>query len=246
MSESRQPVGILLIATNKYKQFVQPLIAALDKNFLPGHQLKIFLFSDGFWDKELTEFANCPRINIQHIEIPSYKFPQATLYRYKIFTSRGKDIYKDCSHLFYLDVDMGIVSPVGKEILAPITAVRHPGFYISDSGSWGNDPKSLAYTLARERKHYYAGGFQGGSLDHYWAIMTLLANRIDIDEQNGVMAEWHDETHWNWFLANNPVFNELTPEYCMVEQQELRKKWGIDHFQPKIVALAKDHKKLRE
>lgn len=245
MSEPRQPVGILLIATGKYDQFVQPLILALDKYFLPDRPLTVFLFTDAISPENTIEFISTQRVQIKPYRIPSYKFPQATLYRYKIFTSIGKDAYKVCSHLFYMDVDMGIVAPVGEEILAPITAVRHPGFY-NDGGSWGNDAQSLAYTAPEKRKHYYAGGFQGGSLDHYWAIMTLLAHRISQDEANGVMAEWHDESHWNWYLAENPVFNELSPEYCMVEQHELRQKWGIDHFNPKIVALAKDHAELRK
>jgi hypothetical protein len=31
----------------------------------------------------------------------------------------------------------------------------------------------------------------------------------------------------------------------MVEQVELRRKWGIDKLTPRIIALAKDHKQIR-
>lgn len=243
MSKPNQPitVGILLIATNKYKHFVQPLIYDLGKNFFKGHVVTIFLFTD-----DLNEgYFHDGNFGLKYFKIPSYKFPEVTLYRYKTFLSHGIDIYKDCTHLFYLDVDMGIVAPVGEEILGDIVAVRHPGFF-NGGGSWGNDPASLSYTDPDKRKHYYAGGFQGGSHDHFLAVADQLRARIQTDEENGIMAEWHDETHWNWYLANNPGFKELTPEYCMVEQQHLREQWGIAHFQPKIIALAKNHDELRK
>lgn len=239
MPDTCKKIGILLIATNKYKQFVNPLITALDKYFLPNHQLSVFLFTDEMHYK----FNASERISILITQIPPYKFPFATLYRYKIFADNS-NLFNLCDYLFYMDVDMDIVAPVGDEILAPLTAVRHPGFY-NGGGSWGNDPKSTAYTKPENRKHYYAGGFQGGSKNYYLSVVCLLADRIAADEENEIMAQWHDETHWNWYLANNPVFKELSPEYCMVEQQHLRQDWGIDHLEPKIIALAKDHAELR-
>jgi hypothetical protein len=76
--------------------------------------------------------------------------------------------------------------------------------------------------------------------------MKQMALHIDEDERNGVMAEWHDEGHWNKYLSESIYYKELSPAYCMVEQQELRGKWGIDKFEPKIVALEKNHKTIRE
>jgi hypothetical protein len=32
----------------------------------------------------------------------------------------------------------------------------------------------------------------------------------------------------------------------MVEEPEKRKAWGIDHLEPKIIALSKDHKKYQK
>lgn len=236
----KQPVGILLIATNKYKQFVQPLIDSLNENFLTDRELIVFLFTD-FPELPLN---SSNRLTIKKYKIPNYKFPEATLYRYKIFTHLGSEIYQGCSHLFYMDVDMKVVAPVGEEILDFLVATRHPGFY-NGGGSWGNNPESTSYTSPGNRRRYYAGGFQGGELATFLTVMYLLDKRIDIDKANGVMAEWHDETHWNKYLADSDGFKELTPDYCMVEQKELRQQWGIDHFEPKILALEKNLEEIR-
>lgn len=242
--QERKQIGLLLIATNKYKQFVQPLIDGIEKHFLKNHNVNIFLFTD-----EIGNYR-AERKNIIQSSIPSYKFPFASLYRYKIFDEH-KELLNKMDYLFYLDVDMAIVGEVGDEIFGEgLTAVYHPGYY--KSAGWGSpnvDERSQAFVPLEHRKSYFAGGFNGGRTDRYLTVCAILKARIELDEKNGVMAEWHDESHLNALLNNNnnPLFipNQLTPSYCMVEQQSLRELWGIDHLEPKIIALNKNHKELR-
>ena len=240
--------GLLLIATRKYKQFVPSLAKQIHDYVLPGEEKHIFLFSDGIIDLSAVD-KNFDKIHITEIGIEPYKFPYATLYRYKIF-SENAELMGHCSHLLYLDVDMAIVSPVGEEILVDgLMAVRHPGFYTSDGwGSNGNSEKSTSWFPADKRKHYYAGGVQGGKTEEYLLACKILAQNIETDEKNEVMAEWHDETHWNKYCnyERPELVTEFNPSYCMVEQQHLRKSWGIADLPVKIIALAKDHKTIRE
>lgn len=237
-------IGILIIATNKYKQFVQPLIDSAKENLFPGHQVTFHLFTD---DVSINYEGN-DRIQIKKYLIPSYKFPLATLYRYKIFTDHRSHITDDFT--FYTDVDMRFDNPVGDELLVPaLVAVHHPGFYISKGwGSGGCSTESLAYLPTEKRINYCAGGFQGGKNFLYMEACAILASRIADDEARNVMAEWHDETHWNWLLNNGTCLMPIkmfSPEYCMVEQQDLREKWGIANLVPRIVALKKNHEEIR-
>lgn len=236
-------IGILLIATRKYKQFVQPLLDNLAQYFLDGFPKTIFVFTDE--GMKLNGHGSI----VKQIIIPDYKWPLPTLYRYKIFRENYSELIQ-CSHLYYMDVDMSIMAPVREEILVDgLMAVRHPGFYVSDLwGSEGNPETSLSFFPVSKRKHYYAGGVQGGRSSVYLEASVILAQRIDDDEQRGVRAEWHDETHWNKYtnFDRPELVNEFTPSYCMVEQEYLRKSWGIDHLEPKIIALSKDHNSIRE
>tara|TARA_R110000868_G_scaffold366197_1_gene629114 strand:+ start:681 stop:1385 length:705 start_codon:yes stop_codon:yes gene_type:complete len=231
----RKQVTLLLIATKQYKQFVQPLIEGVKKYFLINHDVTVELFTD-----EIRPYEGDERVKVSQTLIASYAFPEVTLYRYKIFLSKKHD----CDYIYYLDVDMAIVSEVGEEIFGDIVAVRHPGFYLG-GGSWCDDKNSLAYTEPENRYRYYAGGFQGGG-EKYYRAMKQMALHIDEDVRNGVLATWHDESHWNKYLSECKIYKELSPAYCLVEQQELREKWGISEFEPKIIALAKDHKTIRE
>lgn len=238
--------GILLIATNKYKQFVQPIIDGIEKYFFVNHPVEVHLFTDDTGGY----FTTCcdSRVEVITHSIPSYKFPFATLYRYKIFNDH-KESFKNCSHIFYSDVDMAFVDFVGDEILPDgkedegLVATLHPGFY-KGGGSWGNDQFSTSYTHPLSRKKYYAGGFQGGEKKAYLQACKLLSENIAEDESKGIIAIHNDETHWNCYLSVRRP-KELTPEYCQVEELDKRRRWGTNGFVPRIIALAKDHNALR-
>ena len=147
-------------------------------------------------------------------------------------------------YVYYIDADMRFVAPVGDEILGELVGVQHPGFY-RGGGSWEISQLSEAFVPTMLRKEYICGGFQGGS--RYVKAFNILRLLIDEDEKTGNRAKWNDESHWNNYYAYlHLAFTILSPSYCMVEEPEKRKAWGIDHLEPKIIALAKDHKKYQK
>lgn len=226
-------IGLLLIATGRYDIFLQPLIDSVDKYFFRHDSITIYLFTD-----KLPKLMYSDRISIDLIHTPHKPFPYSTLYRYKYFTQAAEKI--DCDSLFYSDVDMKFVGEVGREILGDIVCVQHPGFYKGGWGSEGCSKMSLAYLPPEMRNGYKAGGFQGGKTDRYLEASEVIASRIKLDEEIGVMAQWHDETHWNWFLqmkAKN--IKVLDPSYCYPES------WSLP-FRKRLLALDKDHKAIRK
>lgn len=231
-------IGVLILATLKYKKFVQPLLDDIKKYFLVDYEIEIHLFTD---DCEL-EYIGDSRVKIIKDLIVAYKYPQITTYRYKIFTSKK---YPNCDYLFYFDVDMSICDFIGNEILGNIVAVLHPGFSRKGGGSWCNDFNSTAYTFPEFELAYYAGGFQGGERERYYRAMESMKRDLEEDEKNNAIPEWHDEGTWNKYLSERRYFKVLDSSYCMVEEISLRKAWEIDHLQPKIIALAKDHSEIR-
>ena len=235
-------IGVLLICTGKYDIFLQPLVNNIDKNFFEGNDIEIYLFSDKEHDLKKSD-----RINIVHIPTSHKPFPYPTLYRYKYFTEAADKI--NCDFIFYMDVDMSIADKVGEEILPDLindeglVATLHPGFY-RGGGSWGDNIQSKSYTLPKNRNKYYAGGFNGGETKAFLKMSKILSDNIDDDESRGVIAEHNDETHINWYLSTRTP-KTLTPEYCQVEEIFKRKKWGVNNFKPRIIALKKNHAKLR-
>lgn len=218
-------IGVLIIFTGKYDCFYPQLVAGINKYFLPNHERTIYAFSDkgiGF-------------------NVPTYRFPLPTLLRYHWFTQYANAIEGDV--LYYIDVDMKVVAEVGDEILPDETglvATRHPGFWNGGWGDYGTDKSSLAYVPIRDRKGYYAGGFQGGTRDVYLTAAAEMAQSIEIDKRRRVRAHQNDESHWNKYLVSHP-FKEISPSYCFPEAA-----WAKDlPFEKRIIALDKNHEQIR-
>lgn len=240
-------IALLLIATGKYDIFLDPLFDSLQKHFFKRDKVNIYLFSDMkcAWRPSQQFYFLSSGTTIQQIQIPHEPFPLATLNRYRNFNSIREQLYDDKNdYVFYCDVDMLFVDDVDTEILPNgvtdngLVAVRHPGFI---KGGWGSpnvNPLSKAFVPEDERGMYFAGGFQGGILHSYMEMCNILYHAIETDKKNGVMAEWHDESHFNKYLSvsdSNP--RVLGHEYCMPDDNI--------SGNPKILALSKDHNALR-
>ena len=228
-------ICILTIATNKYIQFVERLLNNIEENFLNGHEIECLLFTDH--EVEASD-------NVRVCQIDHEPWPMPTLKRYNYFV-KEKDFILEHDYCFYFDADMRIDNPVGEEVLADgVVATRHPYQSLMDpsSQSFDRNPKSLAYVpFDQKTVSYYAGGFNGGKTESFMEMAEVIANNVNKDLEKGVVALWHDESHMNRYLIDNPPALQLTPTYCYAEEF-----YGTDYpYEPKIIALKKNHNELR-
>jgi len=241
-------IGLLLIATGKYDQYVKLLLESIEKHFFREQEIRVFLFTDK--DKIPT---STNRVKVITIQIPHQPWPFPTLYRYKYFTDWSQQIREQqCDMLFYCDVDALFIKDFGQENLLPansvtknyLVAVAHCGF---SEGGWGSNnvhPESRAYLpITLRRPSYCMGGFQGGTTEEYLSACYQLANNIADDMSRGIMAEWHDESHWNWLLKSNPynyaIYTLEGGRLFMAEEMEGAREKAT------ILALKKDHEAMR-
>jgi histo-blood group ABO system transferase len=230
-------ICILNIATNKYIQFVEQLLNSVEENFLNGHEISALVFTN----HEIEENSD----NVKISQIDHEPWPVPTLKRYHYFL-KEKDYISQFDYCFYMDVDMKIENKVGNEILGNLVATQHPyqTFYPKEQRSYERNPKSLAYVAqGEEGDNYYAGGFNGGSTERFLEMSEVIAKRVDEDLKNEVIALWHDESHMNRYLIDNPPTLSLTPSYCFAEEQLNNPQYP---YEPKIIALKKNHSELRK
>jgi histo-blood group ABO system transferase len=228
-------ICILTIATNKYIHFVQDLYNNLEEFFLPDYEKNCLLFTD----HEIEESSD----NVKIHQIAHEPWPMPTLKRYNYFI-KEKDFILQHDYCFYFDVDMSLQQVVRDEVLGDLVATNH--FYQSRlepaSQSFDRNPNSLACVpFDQKTVSYYAGGFNGGKTKTFLEMSEVIASRVNDDLKKGVIALWHDESHMNRYMIDNPPTVALSPDYCYPEPELGRH--STDN--PKIIALLKNHGDLR-
>jgi len=220
-------IGMLVIATNKYIEFVGPLWESAKKFFMTGtpHEVSMFVFTNMPAVPEET-------IRVQHEHEP---WPNPTLKRYHVF-DKNATLLGAMDYLYYCDADMRFEASVGEEVIGELVATRHPGFWDKPRSffeqSYERRPQSMAYMPPGYGKAYYAGGFNGGRAGRFLSMAKEIKGWIDKDLSKDIIAEWHDESYMNKYMAGNPPTVELSPAYCYQEEMSLP-------FPRKLVALYK-------
>lgn len=223
-------IGLVIIATNKYIQFLQPLIESADEYFLKNQDVTYFVFTNK--DIDIKSNRNIVKVDVEHRE-----WPWMTLGRYKIFSDNSEELSK-MDYLYYCDVDMRFLGEVGDEVLDDRVATQHPGYY-GKRGTPETNIKSLAFINQNEPMQYFAGGFNGGTSEEYLKMSKTISENIDIDYSNGIIAIWHDESHMNRYFVDNKPTKILSPSYCYSEHTEIP-------FEKKLLALWKNHSEIRK
>lgn len=198
-------IGVIVIATNRYIQFVPDLVESINTYFLTEHDVEIFLFTDGELD------------GVTVIPTEHRPWPWMTLGRYHLIQQLDQCPPKD--YYYYIDADMLIVDHVGEEIFGKRVAAIH-GKFKKKHGNFDRNIRSMAYVPPHITAPYFCGGFQGGS--EYINDAYNLAHLIDIDTKNNVIAAWHDESHWNRYLLAYLPDVILPHHYCSQKPKDAK------------------------
>ncbi len=235
-------IGIISVATNIYLDYWKTQAQSIDRMTTENFEVTLHVFTDD--PGGARNFATVlKRVKVVAHEIPPYRWPEATLYRYALITKECRSLPEDV--LMYLDADMIVQEPLSMADFSTssgegVTLVRHPGFYrpsgltklklyfdqpklflndlfakfkIGALGSWETDRRSLAFVERKHRSDYFCGGTWWGYRDDFLRLTRDLAARVELDEKNSVMARWHDESHLNWWAAHHN-HETKSPSYC--------------------------------
>ena len=256
-------LGIVSVATNVYLDYWKSQAASLDRNVSPELPITIHIFTDR--TSEAIEFSkSLKNLKVVAHEIPPYRWPEATLYRYKIFNEHKSELTQDI--LMYLDADMLVHSTLSLSRLAPqgtaeATLVKHPGYFrptglrriklywqyrkllVSDTysriklgglGAWETNPKSAAFVSRASRRNYYCGGIWWAPNAIFRDLVSELDSRVNSDESAGLMAVWHDESHINWWGTQHAHASQ-NPSFCFSTSYP----W-LTHLEMVVQAVDKD------
>jgi histo-blood group ABO system transferase len=225
-------IALCIMATGKYLSYAEQLIASARTHFCVGHEVLYFVFTDG----TLQDTGG----DIVRVEQKRLGWPYDTMMRFHAYYG-AKELLQKMDYIFCSDADMLFVHKVGDEILSDLVATRHPGFY--------NKPRSQYTYETRKESHacingdegtwYVCGGFYGGTVKEILSYWERVIQDVDDDLKRGMIAVWHDESHWNRYCVDHRPTKLLSPSYCYPE------RWKLP-FRKRLLALDKDHGALRK
>ena len=233
-------VAIVFIGTARYINFFPGLYESTEDLLFPGVEKEYFVFTDAEFDGEVPD-------NINVIQIENLGFPGINLFTYEII-QKSFDQLSHCDYFFFMDADTRVATKIELDEVfpedKPLCCVHHPCHYLKMApndkfpGSFDTNPESTACVKEGESFDvYWQSCIWGGTMDECKKLIDTLTINTRIDDDNGVMAKWHDESHMNRYLLDNvEKVHTLHPSFAYPEVFRSMLDW-----EPKIVHLAKEN-----
>ncbi len=221
-------IAILYICTGKYDIFWNEFYHSCKEKFCVDEDNHFFVFTDS---KQIHTGED-----VSIIYQDNLGWPFNTLYRYKMFLRVQEQLAKFDKIVFFngncIFVDE-IVTEDFFGIESKLVAGLHPGFFNKSYDEYTYEKRKNSTAFVVKPWKYFAGGVNGGDSQLFVEICHKISENIDNDLKNGIVAIWHDESHWNAYLNNNyemlkDQLHILSPKYLYPEG------WSLP-FEPKII-----------
>jgi len=199
-------IGVLVVATGSYIRHVPRFSQSVLALFCEGHTVTVLVLSD------VEPPTDDDRV--RWLPIQSEPWPGPTLLK-PHYALQHREALRPYDFLFFLDVDVVFVRPVGIEVLGGLVAVLHPGMFGKPRHVFPYEerPDSFAHVGDGEGTSYYAGGFYGGQTHRVLRLLAYLEAGTRADTARGVMPQHHDESVLNRLLIDTPPDHVLSPRY---------------------------------
>jgi hypothetical protein len=231
-------LAVIFVGTGEYLNFLPSWYDACERYLIPNEEKQYFIFTDG----ELQEVPD--NIILYHQEHLSW--PYITLLRWQI-VSRAKDIFSNFDYVLFLDADTLIVKQIEVDEIftdKKYIGVHHPCHFLgmpphnSFPGAFETDKRSVAsVTKDDDTSIYFQGCVWGGKVPYVIEMIEELQRRTQLDLNNDIIAQWHDESHMNkFFIERRDDVHTLPPSFAFPEDFK-----QYCNFEEKIVHISKNN-----
>lgn len=211
-------IGILYIAIGPYSKFWDGFYESCQKCFLPDIKKEYIVFTDQVI-KVFPSVKVCYQKNLG--------WPGNTLFRFQMFLKHKEEL-KKYDYLFFFNGNTEFKNEITSKEFLPS---RDESFLIClswhiyaqrslDTYPYERNPASTAYIPYGIGESYYQGGMNGGRMKEYICLIEECDLQIRKDEENGIVACSHDESHINKYLLSRCIKLVGTQYGCPQEWAE--------------------------
>ncbi|XP_069490064.1 histo-blood group ABO system transferase 1-like [Ambystoma mexicanum] len=207
-------IGLSVFALGSYTKLLKRFLESSDKFFMVGHKVIYYVYTDQPEDVECITTQTDRQCKIYKTASYDSKI-RVFMKRMEILHLDIKSGLIDVQYLVCADVDLVFQDDVGVEILGDLVATVHPDFYKTgrDIFTYERRPTSQAYIPREEGDFYYQANLFAGTVEEIYHLTKSCDEAIKIDDSKGIVAVFHDESHFNKYLLYHKPTKILSPEY---------------------------------
>lgn len=225
-------VALLYIALGNYHRLWSGFRTSAERRLLPDADRTFVVISD----RPVDHFPGADRV----ISQDDLGWPLNTLARFRMFR-RLRDELLRVDRVLFLNANIEVRQPITTaELFGPdadLVACRHPGFFDKPEDRFTYERRPDSTACVTRGSVYVAGGLMGGRTAPFLEMCDTLHANIETDLDRGLLACWHDESHWNAYINHRaPALGQtvhlLDPGYLYPEG------WRLP-FTPRMVLREK-------
>lgn len=240
-------VYVVFIGTQRYAGFFKSWYEGVQKHLFTDCEKTILAFSD-----LVDSYAEFDKPDVIKFKSPHLPWPFVTLSRFDFIKKALEKIgdSNDATHLLFLDADL---IPVADRTFEDIfgdgskkfVSVQHPGQ--AENPAWNSfvttGDSSSKIDIDTTGMFYRQGCLWGGEMEAVKKMLEECVKNIETDKKNNVMAPWHDESHMNfWFANNDSQVRTLDATHAWPEDPRWITVMGnLGFFTPTMVHVEKPH-----
>jgi hypothetical protein len=216
-------IAIFYICTGKYDIFWHDFHKSAEKHFCENFEKHYFVFTDS---QSISSSEN-----VSVIYQDNLGWPMIACYRYRILLRVEAEL-KGFKAMAFFNANAMFVDDVSYEdffgnIQQSLVCALHPLFPKENAANapFETRVESTAYVPLENRYHYCQSAISAGTAESYMKMLRILAANTEADLARGIVALWHDESHWNSYVNNDPQIREnlhvLSQSYMYPESFDL-------------------------
>ena len=188
-------VAILFIGIGAYQRFWSGFRRSAETQLLPDADRTFVVFSE----HPAATFPGADLVLPQD----DLGWPGNTLERFRMFARLRGEAHR-FDRMIFFNANCELASTITlPELFGPdadLVACRHPGFFDTPEPKHTYERRAASTACVARGTVYLAGGLMGGRTTAFLDACDTLRANIATDLDRGLLAVWHDESHWNAYI----------------------------------------------
>lgn len=226
-------VAIFSINLGNYIKLFESFFSSAEQCFLPECEKHYFVWSDNDIN------IDSDKVTVIQTDSKYAVWPKPCTKRFELYLQVLNHIEDQFDYVFCFNantlfcdyIHAGDMALEGKDFMF----IRHPSLgYEKNRNEKQTESNSLSNAHINQPYHYHIGAFIGSKMSSFRFLCETLGKWIEEDEEKGIIAKWHDESHINKFIVmyNNYVtsFPPTTFSYKKSQYDFYNSPYGARKF----------------